>query len=94
MILQQGSVMKLLENAFLLFAGNNATSVGGSIFVDNNAFYESPHSTVVLSSKCISQTEGTVTKKRIVFENNHAESGGDVVYGGHMGLATTTDTSI
>ena len=26
MILQQGSVMKLLENAFLLFAGNNATS--------------------------------------------------------------------
>ena len=57
MILQQGSVMKLLENAFLLFAGNNATSVGGAIFVDNNAFYESPHSTVVLSSKCIFQTE-------------------------------------
>ena len=29
-----------------------------------------------------------------MFENNHAESGGDVVYGGHMGLATTTDNSL
>ena len=93
-ILQQKSVIKLKENSLLLFTANHATSVGGAIYVDTNAFYTSSDSgVVVLSSECIFQTESKVTKKRIVFENNHAESGGDVVYGGQLSLATTTDNS-
>ena len=94
MILQEKSKMKLLDNSSLLFTGNHATSVGGAIYVDTNAFYVSKDSSgVVLSSECIFQTDGIVTEKRLVFENNSAENGGDVVYGGLMGLATTSDKS-
>ena len=94
MILQEKSKMKLLDNSSLLFTGNHATSVGGAIYVDTNAFYVSKDSSgVALSSECIFQTDGTVSEKRLVFENNSAESGGNVVYGGLMGLATTSDKS-
>ena len=91
MILQERSVMKLLNNSSLLFTGNHATLVGGAIYVDTNAFYVSKGGGVALSSECIFQTDGKVTGKKLVFENNSAGSGGDVVYGGLMGIATTTD---
>ena len=49
--------------------------------------------TVVLESACIFQTQSDTSGKRMVFYNDSAGNGGDVVYGGHMGLATTTDNT-
>ena len=94
MFLQQESVMKLLENSSVRFIGNHATFVGGAIYVDTNTFYKyTREGRFVPKSKCIFETDVKVTEEMFVFENNSADSGGDVVYGGHMGLATTADHS-
>ena len=86
MILQQKSVIKLALNSSLLFIGNHATSVGGAVYVDSNTFYgvDSENSeTITLYSVCSFQFLGNGP----IFINNSAGNGGDVVYGGHMGLA-------
>ena len=78
------SVTTFAQNSSLLFIGNHALSVGGAIHVDASTYY-STNSTVY--SECSLNLEG----KMLQFINNSAGSGGDVVYGGHMGLATTID---
>lgn len=94
MILQQESVMKLLVNSSVRFIGNHATYVGGAIYVDTNTFYRyTSEGRFAPKSKCIFETDVKVTGNMFVFENNSADSGGDVVYGGQMGLATTGDGS-
>ena len=94
-ILQERSVIKLSNDSSLQFTGNHATSVGGAIYVDTNTFYVmSPLDTITLSSVCFFQVQGEVSGKRLLsFSDNSAGRGGDVVYGGHMGLATSTDNS-
>ena len=92
-ILQQKSVMTLAQNSSLLFINNHAISVGGAIYVDTNTFYEvdeegnAEH--ITLHAVCSFQFKG----ESFEFHNNCAGSGGDVVYGGHMGLATTATGS-
>ena len=92
-ILQQKSVMTLAQNSSLLFINNHAISVGGAIYVDTNTFYEvdeegnAEH--ITLHAVCSFQFKGETFE----FHNNCAGSGGDVVYGGHMGLATTATGS-
>ena len=82
----RSSITTFAWNSSLFFIGNHALSVGGAIYVDASTYY-STNSTVY--SECSINLEG----KTLQFVNNSAGSGGDVVYGGHMGLATTTDGS-
>ena len=83
MILQQKSLVTLAKDFSLLFIGTHAISVGGAVYVDGNTYYRAPY------SECSFHLE----ENTLQFINNSAGSGGDVVYGGHMGLATTDDGS-
>ena len=90
LILQQKSVVTQASNSSLMFVGNYATSVGGAVYIDTNTFYRvdvKDYKTISLHSVCSFQFQGNGP----VFVNNSAGNGGDVVYGGHMGLTTTTD---
>ena len=90
-VLHEKSVMKLTQNSSLLFTGNYATSVGGAIYVDTNRLYQSTGSgEVEVFSVCMVEVG---EDSRLQFCNNSAGSGGDVVYGGYMGLATTDSGS-
>ena len=80
-IMQQRSVMTLLDNASILFIGNHSTSVGGAIYVDTNTYYSTTGSgTVTLSSQCIFQTHASASTIHFQFQNNSAEDGGDVLW--------------
>ena len=96
MVLQQRSAMKLSVNSSILFSGNHATSVGGAIYVDTNTFYKEGigrASGIDLSSECIIRVEGDAMEDTLVFVNNSAMNGGDVVYGGQLGIASAADGS-
>ena len=91
-ILQEKSVINLLDNASLIFTGNHATTVGGAIYVDTNTYYSSSVTgKVTLNSTCIFQTQNTDSALQFQFLNNSAGNGGSVVYGGNLGLANTGD---
>ena len=90
-ILQQNSVMTLATLSSVKFVNNHATSVGGAVYVDGDSFYTSTdQGGVYFSSVCMLEMESG-NHTTLEFYNNSAGNGGDVVYGGHMGLATTTD---
>ena len=93
MIQQQKSVLTLEQQASVVFVGNHATTVGGALFVDSDTFYSSTDlGAVYISSVCMMEM-GREDVTTVEFINNSAGNGGDVVYGGHMGLATTADGS-
>ena len=86
MILQQKSVVTLAKDSSLFFIGNHAISVRGAVYVDGNTYYRA-------NSTPYSECSFHLEENTLHFINNSAGSGGDVVYGGHMGLATTDDGS-
>ena len=93
LLLQQKSVITLALNSSVLFVGNHATLVGGAIYADTNTFYTATDTgDIYMGSVCMIEL---VRKDQTIleFHNNSAGSGGDVVYGGHMELATTADGS-
>ena len=90
-MLQQSSVITVTRSSHLIFISNHATFVGGAIYVDTNTFYQSTDTgNIDLASVCMLEIQDDA---RIQFINNSGESGGDVVYGGHMGIASAYDGS-
>ena len=93
LLLQQKSVITLALNSSVLFVGNHATLVGGAIYADTNTFYTATGTgDIYMGSVCMIELERK-DQTALEFHNNSAGSGGDVVYGGHMELATTADGS-
>ena len=93
MVLQQKSVLTLAQQASVVFVSNHATTVGGALFVESDTFYSSTDSgAVYIISVCMIEM-GREDETTLEFINNSAGNGGDVVYGGNMGLATTADGS-
>lgn len=89
LILQQQSAMTIISNSSVVFSDNHATLVGGAIYVDTNMFYGSSFESVVEYAVCFFNYKGG----SIEFYNNSASSGGDIVYGGHIGMAMAANGS-
>ena len=89
--LVQSSFITLDEDTFVLFLGNVAYLEGGAIFIDYNKLfrlqYHDIYGPLVTRAHCFLEVKGNVTNKRLWFENNTALHGGDVLYGGSLGLA-------
>ena len=90
-LLVQKSVITLEENAVVLFKENFALSAGGAIYIASNKYfslqYKNSYGPLVTRAKCILHVNGTITSDRLLFENNTALHGGDILYGGSLGLA-------
>ena len=92
-----GSAIFLVEKSFITiedyavvtFRENFAIYAGGAIFIDNFRYLKLPFfdSYGVLSGRteCFLRMEGNATTKALIFENNVALHGGDVLYGGSLG---------
>ena len=89
-ILVQNSILTLLENSHIYFIGNHATNTGGVFYIANNVHYrlssrqifQTPD--ILEESTCFLHTEGSRSHKKLVFANNSAEKGGDILYGGQV----------
>ena len=90
-LLVQHSVITLEENAVVLFKENSALFAGGAIFIGYNQYfrlqYSNAYGPLVKRASCFLHVKGNITDARLRFENNGALIGGDVVYGGSLGLA-------
>ena len=90
-LLLQNSVITLEENAVVLFKENSALFAGGAIFIAYNKYfrlsYDNQYGPLVTRASCFLHVKGTITSVRLVFENNTALHGGDILYGGSLGLA-------
>ena len=91
-IFQQKSVMTLTANSTVTFTGNHVRATGAAIYVDSNTFNIQDVSTdnIVVRSQCILKFNGIGNEKgKLVFQNNTADYGGNILYGGQLGQATT-----
>ena len=88
---QQNSVMTLTANSSVVFEDNHATTAGGALYIDSNPYYtQDDNGDIVLRSDCILEVDGEGRDDTFVFVNNSAEYGGDVLFGGQLGIATTS----
>ena len=80
MVFVLGSRMKLTQNANVVFVGNHATTTGGAIYITLSNVLTSDE--FLTSGECFLQYEFLA---RLLFINNSAGQGGDVLYGNTPG---------
>ena len=98
-----GSSLRLTENCKAFFFENHASNVGGVIYIDTEESYVSSMtlsdiknkniigSLTTSMTKCFIRVEGNRSDTRLVFVNNTAGKGGDVLYGGLVALGWDGD---
>ena len=74
-----GSTMKLFQNSSIFFIDNHASFHGGAIYLQARGDFSSCDN--VSYPKCFLQLEEHDSDKALIFVNNSAEKGGDVMYG-------------
>ena len=74
-----GSTMKLSHNSSILFIDNHASFHGGAIYLQARGDFSSCDN--ISYPKCFLQLEQHDSDKALIFVNNSAEKGGDVMYG-------------
>ena len=91
MVFIQGSKMTLSESSHIICKNNHADATGGAIYTTSGVYGSSriPFGSVTVYSDCFLEVEGEYSQKRLVFENNSAGQGGDLLYGGSLGSACT-----
>ena len=90
-LLAQNSVITLEENAVVLFKENFALFAGGAIYIAYNKYFRLPNNDeygpLVTRATCFLHVNDTNNSVRLLFESNTALHGGDILYGGSLGLA-------
>ena len=74
-----GSTMKLSQNGSVFFVDNHATLYGGAIYLESSG--DSYSCVDVSHPDCFLQLDQYDSYERLLFVNNSAEKGGDVLYG-------------
>ena len=87
-ILIQNSILKLLKNVHIQVTNNYAINTGGAFYVASDLHYSVLSliitSTLVETNSCFFNTVGDRSQTRLLFMNNSAGKGGDILYGGHV----------
>ena len=83
------SFITVEDFAVVTFKENSAIYAGGAIFIDNFKYLKLPffdsYGPMGVRIECFLQMEGNAASKMLIFENNVARHGGDVLYGGSLG---------
>ena len=91
------SVLVITETSTVRFQNNHAVDYGGAIYMLTDEYYNETlyisdvrllisHSVVTPRTRCFLSVEGTRSQARLIFTNNTADKGGDVVYGGLVAM--------
>ena len=82
------SSMALSENSRTIFFGNRAIDTGGAMYIVANTFHAplrlDPSAYTICTNCFLSLYDSSNSVKQLIFTNNSAGQGGDVVYGGRM----------
>ena len=95
MLFAQNSYLKLSENSLVVFRNNRAATTGGAIhIISTERFYVAVDGGVKADSfRCFLKVSGVYTESRLIFKNNTAMQGGDILYGGSLERACTVHSS-
>ena len=93
------SVLVISETSTVHFQNNHAVNYGGAIYILTDEYYSrtvflqdviSP-SMVTPRTRCFLSVEDNRSQARLIFTNNTADKGGDVVYGGLVAMGYDGD---
>ena len=84
--------LSVSENSRVTFIGNRAIDTGGAIYIVTNTYYTQYDSN--MRCHCFLGLYDSNSAKQLIFINNSAGQGGDVVYGGKMGSLCHTINDI
>ena len=97
------SVLVISETSTIRFQNNHAVNYGGAIYIltdeyySRTVFFRDVFSTSIVPervtprTRCFLSVEGNRSQARLIFTNNTADKGGDVVYGGLVALGYDGD---
>ena len=94
------SVLVISETSSVRFQNNHAVNYGGAIYILTDEYYNKTfrdiskfisHSVVIPRTRCFLSVEGNRSQARLIFTNNTADKGGDVVYGGLVAMGYDGD---
>ena len=102
LLFASSSVLVISEISSVFFQNNHAFNYGGAIYILTDEFYNKSKSIqdvvygpsislVTPSTRCFLSVEGGRSQARLIFMNNTAGKGGDVVYGGLVALGYDGD---
>ena len=88
MILIHNNTLSLSENSRMTFVGNRAIDTGGAVYIVTSTYIYYYYATYTVCTNCfLNLNDHSNSAKQLVFANNSAGQGGDVVYGGRMGYS-------
>ena len=95
-LLFDSSVLVTSETSTVHFQNNRAVNYGGAIYILTDVFYNRTKfyrddSFLIPSTRYFLSLEGNRSQARLIFTNNTAGKGGDVVYGGLVALGYDGD---
>ena len=89
MVFIQGSKLVLFQGSHVICENNYADTTGGAIYTTSGVYGSSryPYDRVTVYSDCFLEVKGDYFQNQLIFENNFAGQGGDILYGGSLGSA-------
>ena len=88
MILIHNNTLSLSENSRMTFVGKRAIDTGGAVYIVTSTYIYYYYATYTVCTNCFLNLNDHINSaKQLVFANNSAGQGGDVVYGGRMGYS-------
>ena len=97
MVFFHNNHLSFSENSRVTFVGNRAVDTGGAIYIVTNTFHYTRHDVVqdniMICKNCFLKLFccSNSAAKQLIFTNNSAGQGGNVVYGGGMGSTCKDD---
>ena len=102
LLFASNSVLVISDTSSVIFQNNHAFDYGGAIYILTDEFYSKSMtirdifqlnrpSLVTPSTRCFLSVEGKRSQARLLFTNNTADKGGDVIYGGLVALGYDGD---
>ena len=89
MIFIHNNTFSLSENSTATFVGNRAVDTGGAIYIVTSTFEVASHfglSGYIVCTNCFLSLDDYINyDNQLIFTNNSAGQGGDVLYGGRIG---------
>ena len=83
------SSLTISDESTLVFKNNNAATTGGAIYVVSSNYNVRCEDGLQSCLHCFLKVEDKSKTARLIFKNNTASQGGDVLYGGSLGRACT-----
>ena len=87
-LLVQNSILSLAKDGHIHFRNNHASNIGGVFYIADSAHYDraiyNSRLYTLVANTCFFNTKGSRTQTRLIFSNNSAGEGGDILYGGHV----------